>query len=96
MRIKVKKVFFQWGKHERTHARYRPNKSFTIYKYQQEIVNVRYERWHAQNLTRWQSAVRARVFLVKCCLQKACQNGRISKITVYTDLDTWYKQTKKA
>ena len=52
MRIKVKKVFFQWGKHERTHARYRPNKSFTIYKYQQEIVNVRYERWHAHNLTR--------------------------------------------
>ena len=25
---------------------------------------------------------------VKCCLQKTCQNGRISKITVYTDLDT--------
>ena len=52
MRIKVKKVFFQWGKHERTHARYRLNKSFTIYKYQQEIVNVRYERWHVHNLTR--------------------------------------------
>ena len=28
-------------------------------------------------------AVRARVFHVKCCLQGTCQNGRISKITVY-------------
>ena len=35
------------------------------------------------------------VFHVKCCWQKALQSGRISNITVYKDLDTRYKQTKK-